>query len=77
MRMFGVCINSACYVLPFVGILFTLGCTSGDACVGGECFTQADCISECEEACEGDVLNAFCDLEETLCECECEFGCFL
>lgn len=57
------------------GALSTVGCDEED-CVVGECFSEEQCFEECIEVCEGNVLEAFCTIGG-LCECDCEFGCFL
>ena len=56
------------------GALLTVGCD--EECVVGECFSFEQCEEECIEVCEGEVLDAFCDVGG-LCECDCAIQCLL
>lgn len=63
--------------MPLVALLFcgavVLGCD--EECAVGECLDTEECFDTCLEVCEGDVVDAFCNLNE-VCECDCEFACY-
>lgn len=67
------------FILIFVllcGSLW-LGCEDDEACFGGECVDDVDCLQECDVVCGGEfnVETVFCTLELN-CFCECFEGCF-
>lgn len=60
-----------------VGCLFWAGCGEDPNlvnCEGGECDTQQQCVTECEDVC-GDPDYGSYDCIEGRCICQCFFGC--
>ncbi|MGB5809759.1 MAG: hypothetical protein WBG86_04460 [Polyangiales bacterium] len=53
--------------------LMSIGCD--EECAVGECVNTEECFDTCIEACDGEVVDAFCNLDE-VCVCDCELGCF-
>lgn len=59
-------------VLFFCAVM-AFGCDEN--CGAGECVDEDECAENCIDACDGEVISAFCSVDG-FCDCECELGCF-